>query len=682
MDVALLVAVALVGTALTVAVFMTTRSRERTARRIEFDRQAAQVALAARSGFDVPLAVLDSVPAFFDASTEVTRAEFRTFARHALTRYPWIYALEWIPRVPGAERAAMEAAARADGLTDFHFKQDAPSGPPVRADERAEYFPLYYMEPPNPVPLGLEETALDVRRTALERARDHDTTIVTQRLRLVQDDASIPSVIAFHPVYAPGGAPESVKARRERLRGYTAEVFRVAPVVAHALRGVDFGRLDVCLADVDASPEQLLFESRRGTWGLKPSTEHAVWEQVTTIGGRRWAIRVADRPGWVHAGTTGYVELTVGLIASLLGAALAFAVQSVAHLRNRVRMAHRLGQYTLVEKLGEGGMGTVFRAHHALLRRPTAIKLLHPERRSPAALARFESEVQLTSSLTNPNTVVVYDYGHSPDGVFYYAMEYIDGITLQQLVDLDGPQPSGRVVKILLQVCSALAEAHGVGLVHRDIKPANIMVCHRGGKPDFAKVLDFGLAKDLSGDDARLSQSTALLGTPLYVAPEMVVRRAPIDARADLYAVGAVAYFMLTGTPVFPGTTVVDVCVKHVSAQPDPLGSRVARSFPPQLEALVMRCLAKDPAQRPASAEELADALRQTPVEAWTVEDGRRWWRERGEAIEQQLRQARSDGDSDASGRTLAIDLRRDASPPTVGGDLGRPGFRAPGHVG
>jgi serine/threonine-protein kinase len=220
-------------------------------------------------------------------------------------------------------------------------------------------------------------------------------------------------------------------------------------------------------------------------------------------------------------------------------------------LRREVRRALRLGQYTLEEKLGEGGMGVVYRARHALLRRPTAVKLLKGDRLGEASLRRFEREVQLTASLSHPNTVSVYDFGRTPEGVVYYAMEYLEGLSLEQLVAEAGAQPPGRVVHVLRQVLGALAEAHGVGLVHRDVKPGNVILCERGGLSDVAKVVDFGLVKDLDAADA-LSHEGMLVGTPLYLAPE-AIRSPNADPRSDLYSLGAVAYVLLTGNHVFDG---------------------------------------------------------------------------------------------------------------------------------
>jgi hypothetical protein len=304
-------------------------------------------------------------------------------------------------------------------------------------------------------------------------------------------------------------------------------------------------------------------------------------------------------------------------------------------LREKAREAAQLGQYTLVEKIGEGGMGAVFKAKHALLRRPTAVKLLLPDKASKHDLMRFEREVQLTSQLKHPNTIAIYDYGHTPDGIFYYAMEYLDGLTLEELVEEHGPQPPGRVIHILTQVLSALAEAHGTGLIHRDVKPANILLCERGGVFDMVKVVDFGLVKDIRpGSDASVTLVNTIAGTPFYVSPEAIREPQDVDARSDLYAVGAVGYYLLTGKVVFDGKSIIEVCGHHLHSAPVPPSTRLGRPLPEDLVSLILRCLEKDRGARPRDAASLREALLQCEdAAAWGEAEARAWWDEhRGDA--------------------------------------------------
>jgi eukaryotic-like serine/threonine-protein kinase len=299
-------------------------------------------------------------------------------------------------------------------------------------------------------------------------------------------------------------------------------------------------------------------------------------------------------------------------------------------LRSEAARVKRLGQYTLEHKIGAGGMGVVYRASHAMLRRPTAIKLLPPERAGEASLVRFEREVQMTAQLSHPNTVAIYDYGRTPDGVFYYAMEFLDGINLEDLVRRHGPQTAGRVVTILDQVCGALSEAHGSGLVHRDIKPANIILTERGGEPDVAKVVDFGLVKPLvpSNPDLTTTGTGVLTGTPLYLSPEAMTTPDVADLRSDLYALGAVGYFLLTGRAVFEAGTVAGIIGHHLHTEPIEPSRRVNLPIPGDLERVILQCLRKDPAERPQTARALRDALRAcTQVRPWTSDEATEWWR-------------------------------------------------------
>jgi len=288
--------------------------------------------------------------------------------------------------------------------------------------------------------------------------------------------------------------------------------------------------------------------------------------------------------------------------------------------------AKQLGQYRLEEKLGEGAMGTVYRGHHSMLRRQSAIKLLNVERVNETSISRFEQEVQITCNLNNPHTIAIYDYGRTPEGVFYYAMEYLDGINLQDLVDRFGPLSDGRVAKILDQLCSSLFEAHSMGLVHRDIKPANVMLNRRGGVPDFVKLLDFGLVRAV--DEAKRGKgSEGMAGTPLYMSPESIQTPDLVDARSDLYAVGAVGYFLLTGAPVFQATSFGDLCQQHVDAIPVSPSVRSGRSVSEDLEYAIMACLEKNRAKRPQTARDLANLLHRIAAsDQWTIQDADAWW--------------------------------------------------------
>ena len=304
----------------------------------------------------------------------------------------------------------------------------------------------------------------------------------------------------------------------------------------------------------------------------------------------------------------------------------------VARLRREAQKAEieaqQLGQYTLERKLGAGAMGVVYKGHHSMLRRPTAIKMLDLDKVNDASIQRFEREVQITCQLNHPNTVAIYDYGRTPQGVFYYAMEYLDGINLQALVEKYGPQSEARVTHILTQICGSLYEAHSLGLVHRDIKPANIMLNRRGGESDVVKVLDFGLVKALDEQkQAGMTAANSLTGTPLYMAPEAIQAPNSVDARSDLYAVGAAGYFLLTGRPVFEAGSIVELCQQHIDTVPVPPSQRLGKPVSSELEHALLACLEKSRAKRPATARDLAILLARCPTaHQWTQDEADAWW--------------------------------------------------------
>ena len=290
----------------------------------------------------------------------------------------------------------------------------------------------------------------------------------------------------------------------------------------------------------------------------------------------------------------------------------------------------QLGQYTLEEKIGEGGMGVVYRARHALMRRDTAVKLLLPDRADPESIQRFEREVCLTCQLTHPNTIQVYDYGHTPEGIFYYAMELLRGLNLHELVGRFGPQLEGRVVHILTQVCEALAEAHALGLVHRDIKPANVFLCRRGGVPDSVKVLDFGLVREYRGanrEQMRLTGPKGMVGTPSFMPPEALKDAARSDPRSDIYSVGALGYFLLTGHCVFEADSLLELYEKHLQESPTRPSQRTSNAISANMEETLMRCLEREPNLRPQSVGELRALLLTSPCASdWGPEARAAWW--------------------------------------------------------
>jgi serine/threonine-protein kinase len=324
----------------------------------------------------------------------------------------------------------------------------------------------------------------------------------------------------------------------------------------------------------------------------------------------------------------------IGLNMAIAASLAIYGSHRIEVLRRQALEARKLGPYQLKRRLGAGGMGEVYLAEHVLLRRPCAIKLIRPEHASdPQSLRRFEREVRATATLSHPNTVEVFDYGHADDGTFYYAMEYLPGLSLKELVERHGPLPPERAVHLLRQVCGALHEAHGIGLVHRDVKPGNVLVCERGGEPDVAKLLDFGLVRAPGPDQGgqTLTGEGMIAGTPAYMSPEQTAGRTDLDARSDIYSLGAVAYFLLTGRPPFVRATAMQTLAAHLTetvTAPD----RHRPDVPADLQAAVLRCLEKDPTRRWPDVDALEQALvRCDCAGRWTREQAAYWWRQYAE---------------------------------------------------
>lgn len=322
----------------------------------------------------------------------------------------------------------------------------------------------------------------------------------------------------------------------------------------------------------------------------------------------------------------GFDAMTLPIVA--VGSA--FGASAISRLRRQVAEAQQLGQYYLRSQLGVGGMGEVYLAEHQLLKRPCAIKLIRPSVGSdPRAQERFEREVRLTATLSHPNTVEIYDYGRTEDGTYYYVMEYLPGLNLAELVEQHGPLPPGRAVYLLRQVCGALREAHAAGLIHRDIKPTNIFAAQRGGSDDVAKLLDFGLVRPVARPDTpQLSGEGQVLGTPLFMSPEQATSGRELDGRTDLYSLGAVAYYLLTGRPPFDQEDGIRLLIAH-ARDPVPPPSAIRKDIPEDLERVVLRCLAKDPADRFPNAETLERALGECGcAREWDEGRAAQWWRD------------------------------------------------------
>jgi serine/threonine-protein kinase len=345
--------------------------------------------------------------------------------------------------------------------------------------------------------------------------------------------------------------------------------------------------------------------------------------------------------------------------AILMGVAVAIAVfgsHKIRELQEQAHEAQRLGQYRLKEILGFGGMGAVYLAEHVMLRRPCAIKLIRADQAGdPKTLLRFEREVRATATLTHWNTVEIFDFGHSDDGTFYYVMEYLPGMNLEDLIDQHGPMPPERAVHFLRQVCQALREAHGIGLIHRDIKPSNIFACERGKVYDVAKLLDFGLVKSvgLSSDGVSLTQEGSFAGSPAFMSPEQAAGRPQLDARSDIYNVGAVAYFLITGKLLFERESPLQMLHAHAYEPIAPL-HEFQDEVPADLQRVIMRCLEKDADRRYQDAMSLERDLAACECAGqWTAERAEDWWRDHRVAP----KQTPSSRALDREGRTIPAGL-------------------------
>jgi serine/threonine protein kinase/CHASE1-domain containing sensor protein len=654
--------VLLAGLLVTGTSFLAVRREEAELRRAEFEARAQELAGSLRARMELPLETLRLMPALFDGSVPVDHADFMALVGPPLTRHPGIAYLEWAPEVLADERAQFERDARELGFPGFFIGDPDPSGKLRPAPLRPRHLPLLYVAPNSDGVIGLDLSFEPSRRELALRALSEDMLTVSPQFQLVEDPADVRSVAVYAPLIKPRKPSHDPRGPR---RGLAILIFRIAPLV-RAVFGDKLQQVDLVLTD-ESSPgvSEVLFESRVGLAKRVDESFEAAFTVPLDFHTRRWNLRFLARAG---SATKGLLSPVIGSFGALLALAAMLIVGTLdlaRRLRGEVQAAKQVGQYHLIRKLGEGGMGIVYEAEHALLRRPTAVKVISPRAVGHQAIERFEREVKATSQLTHPNTVAVYDYGRAPRGVFYYAMEYLPGENLEQIVRATGPMPASRVVHLLRQACASLAEAHAAGLVHRDIKPANLMVCERGGIHDFIKVLDFGLVKNQRAGEAQASIAGSIVGTPHYMAPEIVLGRGA-SASTDLYALGAVGYYMLTATEVYPAETLMGVIARHVSDPPDPPSARLGRLVPPALEAVLLSCLAKTATERPSSASELRERLGACALPPWTQDEARRFWATARETV---LRARKSEASERATpwGDTLVVDLEDRAAPPQSG---------------
>jgi len=625
--------IAILGFSVSVAASAVAKRGEHARNREAFERRSGALVSVIARNFQMTREVVLSLPTFFEASLGVEQHEFKTFVRPALERHPSLAALEWAPLVRDQDRSFFEEKVRSQGYSNFEIREPDATGKMVRSPKRAMYLPLTFLEPAVEAVRGLEVMFEPHRARDIQAAIDNGRPHVSLRFRLVEDPVGTESIAVYAPAYDPIRPLTTPAERRASLLGMGIALFRLRPLMEAALANERREGISLALYDPGAPRDlQLLYETEPGV-AARVTGERLSHRESFDFENRRYSVlTVTDEPETY----THWLVFLFGVGLTGVATAVYFTFAMLRRLRRSVERSINLGQYTLEEKIGEGGMGVVYRATHALLRRPAAIKLLLKETASENDLVRFEREVQLTSRLAHPNTISIFDYGRTADGVFYYVMEYLDGVDLERLVRADGPLDPGRAIHVLAQVAGALAEAHLSGLIHRDIKPANIVLTERLDEPDVVKVVDFGLVKTVeqASGDIGITQVNSITGTPLYLAPEAIQSPQNVDGRADIYALGAVAYFVLTGEHVFDGSTVVQVLTRHMLEQPTPPSARLGRPIAADLEAVILSCLAKDRGQRPATAAEVRDALLAcADARRYDVAAARTWWRERGATL-------------------------------------------------
>jgi CHASE1-domain containing sensor protein len=609
------------GCTLLVAAAVARRARE--SARLAFEERSRVASEQVEQSFRAPLEALYGIHALGAALPDVDQRRFELFASRLMERYPSLAALELFDVVPGEERADFErkVSARTGRAFTFREPSDAPGHAMVVSPRREQHVVLTRLLPYQEQLHGLDITFDPLRRRQIAAAARAGTPTVTGKFRLVEDPEGVYSVAVYHPLFPDGEVPVDIGAREQRVRAFAVALYRLSPLMKAALQGTTLESPSVALLDLEpgvAGPDALLFGRPRAL-----SARELSFRRELHFAGRAWAL-VASRPAPPLLSAAA-PSLVVGGIGSVLLALLVGLAGALKKSRQSFRALELLGPYTLLGEIGGGGMGRVFEARHSLLRRRAAIKVIAQEQATEEQLRRFDLEAKTTSGLCHPNTVVVFDYGRTGRGDFYYAMEYVNGINLERLVHQHGPQPAARVRHLLVQACGSLSEAHGLGLVHRDVKPGNLMVGVNGGIFDFVKVLDFGLVRVTRGVEAGMSGAGVLLGTPRYMAPEAFAT-SHSGPRADLYALGCVAYFLLSGQEPFSAKTDAAIATLHLTQMPASLEGRGLGDVTPAFERLIMRCLAKSADDRYASAAQLMRALNELDLPPWTQADAATFW--------------------------------------------------------
>jgi serine/threonine-protein kinase len=666
------VVVFLLGVACTAVVVFWRVGHEEAAKLARLEQRGEEIAAALEKGLHAPLEVLAYVPPFFESSEYVSPEEFDSFTAPALARQPSVAAVEWAPRVLASEREAFIEDLARRFRPGFRIRRLDSMGELEPSPPRDEYLPLLYRNPRLEHVMGMDLLQRPEQLRAIERAVEAATPSVSSRFALIGDPRAQHAIAVFAPVYDSERPLETAAERWRALTGVATAILRIEPLVEDALSAVDLGLFDLRVVDRTASGESVeLYPSAElaaagVSTGVSASAPELVWSKLVPFQDRSWEVSIARRDMQPSPIIRALPLLAIGFLLSCVAAAGTGALSAIARLRHEVEAARQLGQYRIESRIGKGGMGTVYRARHSMLRRPTAVKVISADAVSERTLARFEREVRYTSELAHPNTIEIYDFGRTPEGVFYYAMEYIAGLSFDQLVVSGGPQPAARVLNMLCQASGALAEAHAKGLIHRDIKPANLMLCDRGGIADMVKVLDFGLVKQLASDtDPELSSVNVLMGTPLYMSPETISEPDAVDSAADVYALCAVGFYLLTGTSVFEGKTVVEICSKHLSEQPLAPSERLPGCSSPELDSLLLAGLAKSPQDRPANGGELLARLEAVSdiVEPWSQAAARAWWEGTGQAMVDSLEAEHTLIEEDDTHRAFLVDFDKRSLP-------------------